>query len=440
MAHITIPEDTPRDIYVVGGSSQAAFTISFPFFALTDIKVYVDGVEIAYDPTPADATEFSVSGSAIDGGFNGGTATLGASIANKTVVVERATPFERTEDFPYPSSTLNIKALNTTLDRLFALMQQLRARITRVLHQPAGDAADIAELPLKASRAGKALGFDGNGDPAASTLTLVQLESGASDAAASAAAAAASASAAAGSAGAAAGSASSAASSAAAAAARAASISLPIGIGSGGHGGTTADTGIANLLAGATQRTPALDTRLAARTATPAGGYVTVGDLLDLFVGVVVDYGGSTLPTGFLWPAGQNVSRTTYAKLFAKYGTTHGAGDGSTTFGIPDLRGRMTAGRDDMNGSAANRITAGGSGINGTTLGAAGGAQAHTLTTTEMPAHTHGINSGVAAGAAIAMRAANTDTTLNTNSAGGGAAHQNMPPAMILNKIVFAGV
>ena len=85
------------------------------------------------------------------------------------------------------------------------------------------------------------------------------------------------------------------------------------------------------------------------------------------------------------------VSRATYSDLFAAIGTTYGAGDGSTTFNLPDLRGRVAAGRDDMGGSAANRITNGGSGIVGTTLGAAGGAETHTLTTAQIPSHSHTI-------------------------------------------------
>jgi microcystin-dependent protein len=61
--------------------------------------------------------------------------------------------------------------------------------------------------------------------------------------------------------------------------------------------------------------------------------------------------------------------------LFTVIGTTYGVGDGSTTFNVPDMRGRAVAGRDDMGGTAASRITSAVSGIAGTTLGAAGGNQ-----------------------------------------------------------------
>jgi microcystin-dependent protein len=103
-------------------------------------------------------------------------------------------------------------------------------------------------------------------------------------------------------------------------------------------------------------------------------------------LGVALPYFGMTAPSSaFALPSGQAISRTTYANLFALFGTTYGTGDGSTTFNIPDLRGYMLAGKDDMGGSAANRITNGGSGITGTTLGATGGLETHTLTTAQLP-------------------------------------------------------
>src|SRR5258707_6849253 len=74
-------------------------------------------------------------------------------------------------------------------------------------------------------------------------------------------------------------------------------------------------------------------------------------------IGAVVGYAGSSAPSGWLFCFGQNVGRTTYATLFAVIGTTYGAGDGSTTFGVPDLRGRVPFGKDDMGGVAASRLT-----------------------------------------------------------------------------------
>jgi microcystin-dependent protein len=101
-------------------------------------------------------------------------------------------------------------------------------------------------------------------------------------------------------------------------------------------------------------------------------------------IGEMIPIAGASLPPLCVWPNGQNLSRSAYAALFTAIGTSFGAGDGSTTFGTPDLRGRAMFGRDNLGGTAANRITAGNSGIAGTTLGATGGDE-------RMPLHTHGV-------------------------------------------------
>lgn len=159
-------------------------------------------------------------------------------------------------------------------------------------------------------------------------------------------------------------------------------------------------------------------------------------------IGTVLDFAGATLPSGYLWCAGQNVSRTTYASLFAAIGTTHGPGDGSTTFGVPDLRGRATFGKDDMGGSAANRVTNAVSGIDGVTLGDAGGLQAFTPTTAKMASHAHGQWNSVGnhADYVSGQTSAGTNATGgSTGSTGDGNDQEIMPPAMILNKIIYAG-
>lgn len=177
--------------------------------------------------------------------------------------------------------------------------------------------------------------------------------------------------------------------------------------------------------------------------------------------GTVNSYAGSTAPTGWLLCAGQAVSRTTYADLFSVVSTTYGSGDGSTTFNLPDLRGRAPFGKDDMNGSAASRITSGVSGITGTTLGAAGGDQnLHSHTHTQNPhthiqdAHRHVAqykDNGVAGSLRSLLNASSvsgtdgfefdaaTATNQNataTNNATGSGNSQNMPPALILNYII----
>lgn len=89
--------------------------------------------------------------------------------------------------------------------------------------------------------------------------------------------------------------------------------------------------------------------------------------------GSVTAFAGSSAPSGWLLCAGQAVSRTTYAALFTVIGTTYGSGDGSTTFNLPDLRGRVVAGLDNMGGSDAGRLSW------ANTLGTTGGKEVATL-------------------------------------------------------------
>lgn len=154
--------------------------------------------------------------------------------------------------------------------------------------------------------------------------------------------------------------------------------------------------------------------------------------------GAVLEYAGSSAPAGWLLCAGQAVSRATYADLFTAIGTTYGVGDGSTTFNLPDLRGRATVGKDDMGGTSANRIT----GAWADSLGGSGGAETHTLTTGEMPAHGHPGSTAVysastGSGSSFARGGAPADLLAVTiASAGGGGAHNNLQPSIALNKII----
>jgi microcystin-dependent protein len=154
--------------------------------------------------------------------------------------------------------------------------------------------------------------------------------------------------------------------------------------------------------------------------------------------GTILDYGGTAAPASYLICDGAAVSRTTYAALFAVVSTAFGAGDGSTTFNIPDLRGRVAAGKDDMGGSAANRITNAVSGFVGTTLGAAGGLESHTLIAAEMPSHTHSVGSGASPGTGSDGGNGNPgfSSSQTTGSAGSGSAHRNVQPTIITNKII----
>ena len=96
----------------------------------------------------------------------------------------------------------------------------------------------------------------------------------------------------------------------------------------------------------------------------------------QLPAGSIMAWGGATAPTNWLLADGSAISRTTYASLFAAIGTQYGVGDGSTTFNLPNLKGRAVVGLD----SSQTEFNI---------LGEIGGAKTHTLLTSEMPSHTH---------------------------------------------------
>lgn len=176
-------------------------------------------------------------------------------------------------------------------------------------------------------------------------------------------------------------------------------------------------------------------------TFTRAGDKGEAGaDGSGILTGMVMPYAGSTLPSGWLWCDGSSVSRTTYADLFTAIGTTYGSVDGAS-FNLPDLRGRVIAGVDNMNNSVgtgggdAARLTA--TTVDGDTLGNSGGTETHTLSIAEMPAHTHSVptTDGTANRQAGASNTpVNTDGT--SGSTGGGGAHNNVQPTLVLNYMI----
>ena len=163
-------------------------------------------------------------------------------------------------------------------------------------------------------------------------------------------------------------------------------------------------------------------------------------------IGMVMPFAGSSLPTTWLWCDGSLVSTTTYASLFAQLSYTYG-GSGSN-FAVPDLRGRAVFGLDNMNNSVgtgggdAGRLTSGSAAaIDGDSLGSTGGDEEHVLTEAEMPSHQHGIGTGaVTSGGGAAQFSPSQNSGLFTTVTGSDAAHTNMPPTLVLNYIIYAGV
>lgn len=114
--------------------------------------------------------------------------------------------------------------------------------------------------------------------------------------------------------------------------------------------------------------------------------FTTYGQVLGLFAalvptGTILDYAASAAPSGAAWLLcdGSAVSRTTYAALFAAIGIIWGAGDGTSTFNLPDFR-------------RAASIGSGGSGSFGTTTGSAGGSETRAMTLAELVTHAHTVN------------------------------------------------
>ena len=81
----------------------------------------------------------------------------------------------------------------------------------------------------------------------------------------------------------------------------------------------------------------------AAVTATPAA--INAATSFDMPSGSIIVYAGSSAPTGWLFCDGSAISRSTYATLFGIISTSYGVGDGSSTFNLPDIRGRLSQGK-----------------------------------------------------------------------------------------------
>lgn len=144
--------------------------------------------------------------------------------------------------------------------------------------------------------------------------------------------------------------------------------------------------------------------------------------------GMSFEWNSNSIPSGYLEENGAAVSRTTFADLFAAIGTMFGSGDGSTTFNLPNSKGRVSIGLNSSDTWFDE-------------LGERGGEKEHLLTIAEMPAHHHALdesttyNGGgnqVAVGANYNIVGSNA----NTNNTGGNAYHNNTQPFIVKRRII----
>lgn len=323
-------------------------------------------------------TVLTLGGNYTVSGGNGATGTVTAVVAPaNTRQWTILRATKRTQEVDYqPNDPFPAETHERALDRVVALVQENERDAARGLRVAETDAAPSLTLPGSVERANRVLGFDATGNP------------------------------------------------------------VPV----------VPDTG--GLVV-----TPYAQTLLDDTSAAQARDTLGMGSVLGfIYHGFLMPSLRASAPTGWLLCYGQAVSRTTYALLWAALGSPN-TGDGSTTFTLPDLRGRALFGKDDMGGSAASRVTSGVSGVAGSTLGAVGGDQ-------RMQQHQHGVNdpghfhtvlqygtqysvgAGEFSAAWASQIAAQTDakfTGVTIQNAGDGAS-QNMPPAAIVNWLIYAGV
>lgn len=160
--HIKIPDAVPLVRYVADGE-QTVYVYPFPIFASEDLQVSFNGARQYSGFSITDAGESA-----------GGTVVFDAApAADIIVILKRVMPLERLTDF-VEGGEFSAQAINTELDFLTAALQQIERENDQMLRYPETETSSSFAIPEKSSRAGRALGFDENGDPLALTANIIQ--------------------------------------------------------------------------------------------------------------------------------------------------------------------------------------------------------------------------------------------------------------------------
>ena len=430
---MTVSSTTTKVSYS-GDGTTSAFAYSFKIFNDSDLVVIVRNNTTGAETTKTLNTDYLVSNA---GESDGGTVTFKFDTGNssdsnydttdrrpqsgETVLLKRVMTLTQNTDYT-PNDSFPAAAHEEALDKLTFIQQQQQEEIDRTFKFAETDTGTIT-IPTSTERASKYLGFDTNGDVIAvsGTADVTPISTFAAtivdDTSASA-------------------------------------VRTTIGLGNLSTLNTVGSTQIDDNSVTASELNISGNGTSGQSIVSDGDGSFSYVSVPAFVSGMVMPYAGTSAPTGFLLCGGQAVSRTTYSDLFSVIGTTYGVGDGSSTFNLPDLQGRVVAGKDDMSGSSANRLTdAVTGGLNGDTLGDTGGTESHTLTSAQsgLPQHNHsattnltiaGSSGGSTGILTDSSRSTSSSTSFSSTSIGNAgptdasAAHNNVQPTIILNYII----
>ena len=432
---MTVSSTTTKVSYS-GDGTTSAFAYSFKIFNDSDLVVIVRNNTTGAETTKTLNTDYLVSNA---GESDGGTVTFKFDTGNsgdsnydttdrrpqsgETVLLKRVMTLTQNTDYT-PNDSFPAAAHEEALDKLTFIQQQQQEEIDRSFKFAQTDTGTIT-IPTSTERASKYLGFDSGGDVIAvsGTADVSPISTFAAtivdDTSASA-------------------------------------VRTTIGLGDLATLNTVGSSQIDTNAVTASELNISGNGTSGQSVVSDGDGSFSYVSVPAFVSGMVMPYAGTSAPTGFLLCGGQAVSRTTYSDLFSVIGTTYGVGDGSSTFNLPDLQGRVVAGKDDMSGSSANRLTdAVTGGLNGDTLGDTGGTESHTLTSAQSGLRQHNhtatttavtpISSTSSPDFTIETQNARNEgtnsslftTTINNSSAlDASEAHNNVQPTIILNYII----